>query len=125
MARMPIPWACQYRIVVHASTLSNLLILLVGHPHEELGCQVPRVPLTDESGSLFAWNQHQAAVASNMKRFGQHEVASLGRPAWRVVGELQKRPASHAGGHVQVCQHTDAVGPGVRREPAVASQRQL
>jgi hypothetical protein len=25
---MPMPWACRYRIVVHASTLSNLFLLV-------------------------------------------------------------------------------------------------
>ena len=56
---------------------------------------------------------------------GQEGVAALGGPAGRVVRELEERPAADTGRHVQVGEQADAVGPGVRREPAVAGEREL
>src|SRR5690606_37997898 len=65
------------------------------------------------------------AVGLDPDGLGEHEVAPLAGPPRRVVGELDVRPAAHAGDDVQVGQQADAVGPGVGREPAVGGQRQL
>ena len=65
------------------------------------------------------------AVGTRPDRLGEHEVAALGAPAGRVVRELEERPATDAGRDVQVGQQPDPVRPGVRREPAVAREREL
>ena len=64
-------------------------------------------------------------VGTRPDRLGEHEVAPLGRPAGRVVRELEERPAADAGRDVQVGQQPDPVRPGVRREPAVAGEGEL
>ena len=63
--------------------------------------------------------------ATGPDRLGEERVAPLGRPARRVVRELEERAAADPGRDVQVGQQADAVGPGVRGEPAVAGEGQL
>src|SRR5271166_7001866 len=64
----------------------------------------------------------QVTFGVDPDRRGEEEVAAFGGPAGRVVGELDVRAAAHAGHHVQVGQQAEAVGPGVRGEPAVPEQ---
>ena len=59
------------------------------------------------------------AVGIDTDRLGEEEVAALLGPAGRVIGELYVGAAAQAGHHVQVGQQAEAVGPGVRGEPAV------
>ena len=61
-------------------------------------------------------------VAVRPDGLGQEGVAALGRPAGRVVRELDERPAADARRDVQVGQQPDPVRPGVRREPAVRAR---
>ena len=67
----------------------------------------------------------QIAFGVDADRLSQEEVAAFGGPAGRVVRELDVGAAAHAGYHVQVGQQAEAVGPGVRGEPAVPQQGQF
>ena len=65
------------------------------------------------------------AVGSGRTGSAEHEVASFRGPAGRVVREFDERPATDPGRHMEVGQQPDAIGPGVRREPAVPREREL
>ena len=59
----------------------------------------------------------RATLSVGKHGLGQHEVPALGRPAGRIEGKLEERPAADPRCEVEVGEEPDAVRPGVRREP--------
>ncbi len=78
--------------------------------------------VTPEAGPL---RDTQQAIGVGPDRLGEEGVTAFGRPARRVVRELDERAAADTRGDMQVRQQSEPVGPGVRGEPPIARQRDL